>query len=160
MNIVTAEDVLKRWREADREDAPDADNEQLLTFIEDAQVIITLAHPHVPLRIDAGTMLPGVVKIVVADMVQRAFLRSHDGRVSYGSTTGPFSESGAYTDTNASLYLNARENIMLANPAAASGKAYSVNMDSRRGGRFTNGRAGVYNGYSYLGGGSVQDDEH
>jgi hypothetical protein len=157
MNWVTVTDVLNRWREPD--DLPTADNILLLTLIEDAHAIIRQAHPSVPTRLDSGMLDITLVKIVVADMVQRAFLRSHDGRISYGSTTGPFSESGAYSDSNASLYLTSEENNKLAGPEA-KGKAYSINMDTNRSRyRYAN-EAGFYNGYYFADGGSVQDDEY
>lgn len=124
---VTVTDVLNRW--VDQEERPAEADVLLTTLVEDAQVIIGNKFSNIQSRIDALTLNPTLVKIVVAQMVQRAYNTELSGKVSYSYSSGPFSEQGSYSDSSKKGIYLTEDEIQLLQPKEAQSKAFSINMD-------------------------------
>lgn len=152
---ITVEEVLNRWTGGD---APSATDPVLLTLLDDAEAIVLRQYPAIQVRLDDLSLDARLLKMVMAGMIQRAYLTAHDNRANWSYASGPFSESAGAASTKRGLYLT-DDDISLLAPTNAGNKAFSVNMDVAPG-RFS-GLAlqgpGWYNGYWYSGNGEYCD---
>lgn len=130
----TPAEVLKRWVRQD--DRPAVDDVFFNTLIEDAGTLLDATFSNLQERVDAGTLDPKLVVIVISQMVQRAFYDEISPRSSFSYTSGPFSESGSYgsdKEEKQGLYLTEAE-LALLRPKDL-GKFGTINLVSNRGGR-------------------------
>jgi hypothetical protein len=144
MQWTTAKEVTEIWTGSE---PPEESDKVLNALILTAEAIILSRFPSIQYRITNGTLALKIVQYVVSGMVQRAFQTANDGRISYSNTTGPFAESGSYSNSRRGLYISDDELALLA-PKSVQNKAFSIDMDrNSRGVAFTD--SGYYNGYYY-----------
>lgn len=146
MTWANSRDIIDRWTGSE---APDESDRVLGVLIEDAEEVILGRFPKIQARIDNGSLRLRAVQIVLAGMVQRAYQTRQDGLVSYSNGVGPFSEGGSYGDTRRGLYLTADEISKLAPSTNQSGKAFSINLDTRAGRSVNFWDDGYYGEYYY-----------
>lgn len=87
----TVDDLKKRWP-----DFPIGAEAQAETLIEDASVMVRAKAP------DVSTVEPGILRIIVCDMVKTVLQSPGDGAnvSSLNMTAGPFSQQVSYRDSS------------------------------------------------------------
>lgn len=121
---VTPEDVTSRWLGGG---VPAVNSPILATLIEDAEDAVLEVYPRIQERIDGGTLPLNRVKRVVSGVVIRAYKIASDYRNSYSETTGPFSQSGSFSDGTPRTISLTEEEIRTLAPNRTK-QAFTVSM--------------------------------
>lgn len=124
---VTPEEVLNRWTGTD--DIPDENDITLATLIDDAEAVIALEVAGVSERLLDGTLDSRLLKMVVSNVVQRAWQSKQDGKLSYAYGSGPFNESGSYGNTRRGIYLEPEERALITKKGTNAG-AFMISLDN------------------------------
>lgn len=121
---VTPEDVISRWLGGG---SPSVDSPILATLIEDAEDAVLEVYPRIQERIDSGLLPINRVKRVVAGVVIRAYKIASEYRNSFSETTGPFSQSGSFSEQTPRTISLTDEEIRTLAPNRVK-QAFTVSM--------------------------------
>lgn len=128
MAWTTPQDVLVRWQGGGE---PDADDETLAVFIQDAEDDVLRLVKDVEARISSGELPLNRVQKVVARVVIRAYKTAYSPYSSFSQATGPFSNGGTF-DSNIKKYVAlTKEDISELSPK----REYTTGMTSMGGPR-------------------------
>lgn len=120
----TPADITSRWVGAY---APDTTSAVLLTFIDDAEDEILRVFPRIQERIDANTLPLNRVKRVVAGVVIRAWKVAQEYRNSFSENTGPFAQSGSFSENIPRVIKLTEDEINTLSPESTK-KVFTVSM--------------------------------
>lgn len=128
MLILTPEQVVSRWNDADSE--PETDDVALRVLIEDVLALAEYKFPTLEKRVDNNQISLRVVQLTLCTVVKRAYLTNSNGLSSYSYSSGPFSESGTYgnnVNKNGTIWFT-QEEISLLGAQDVSG-GFKINLD-------------------------------
>lgn len=82
-------------------------------LIDDASALLRAEFPGIDAQIKSGAIDPGILVIVVSNMVKRAMLAPADGISQSSETVGPYSHGQSYANPLGNVFLTTAERTLI-----------------------------------------------